>query len=842
MKKNYRKDTTFLKNNIFITEVFSRYYPDHNYEAGKNNLCPLHDDHKPSLEIKKDNKTYKCWGCGKSGDIFNLTAEYYGLDLKHNFKEILRHLNNDFGYTNKTSNKENETNNTSTSLVNEIEKYNCIKNYPIALTNRGITNQILKIMKIGIKDNKYYVFPYYTEKNVLYSIKLVSFDKRHCFYIPKGQSVILYNLQSLNRFDKNKPLIIAEGEKDTLCLISHGFQAVGLPGANLYKTEFNPLFKDFNVVTMLDNDSAGNEGTRKIIKSNIDNYAKNVRIGSIGSLLNKNKADVCDIFQENPEEFKNKINYLIEHSHDIKDIRNIQNTTKKDTNIELNRDKSFIFAIELNNLKRIQKNKFISNYISSRLEEAGEFYKTDNEIYYYFDKTECVLYSIGSDLFSIYLNNKFGLNTSLSPYKYVIQDLRTMASINGIETIIYNTVHYSQDKNIIYLFDNNNHIYKISTENTTKELNGIDGILFLKDKRKDEILINLEKNLTEKEQEYLLNIIFDNPNYSSGELLNNSELSKLEKKELFSYWFYSLFFPELFSSKPILAIIGDKGSGKTLSLKLIKELFFGKNKYELYQLTEKEDDANNYLINNYLVFIDNFDQKTKGRLGWTLDWLATLATGREISKRKLFTDTEQISYNIRCFAAITSRTPDFRRDDISERLLIIDVDKISLGTISETSIHKRLQEHKSNIWKSIIINLQKILKALSFGTDTKSNHRLADFHVFVSTIEKYKNPDSIYKTQIIFDKLSNRQSEFTLLENPLYNVIKEWFELNNEKELEGDAKSISNTLNKINPDLLLTPKSFAYKFKNIQTELNHLFDIRIILKKRIKNYLISKKK
>lgn len=841
MDINCKDIKEFLKNNISITYVFNKYYHG-NYKSGQHNICPLHDDHNPSLEISKDNKRYKCWGCGKTGDIFNLTAEHYGLDIKKDFKKILRNLSKDFGFNNKTSTNSIETNKNPIYLFKEIEKYSNVKEYPEDLTNRGITEETLRNMKVRIKNNNFYVFPYYTKNNELHSIKYISHDKKNTFYSPKGQTTILYNLQSLNKYDKNKPLIIAEGEKDTLCLISQGFQAVGLPGAKLYKKEFDPLFKDFNVIIMLDNDSAGDEGTRKIINSNIYNYAKTVQIGSIRSLLDKNKSDVCDLFQKNPEEFKNNINHLIESSYKAKEIKNIQKKTINYENLNLDENKAFIFATELNDLKRVYKNQIISNYIIHKLKENGEFYKTDNEIYYYFDKIDYVLYIIGSDLFSIYLNDKFGLNSALSSYKYVIQDLRTKTGKHGIKTTIYDTVYYLQDKNIIYLFDNDNHIYKITAENTTKEVNGIDGVLFLKDIRKEKIIIDLEKDLTEQEQEDLLNIIFDNPNYSNNnELSDNAGLSKLEQKELFTYWFYSLFFPELFYSKPILAIVGDKGSGKTLSLKLIRELFYGKNKCVLYQITEKEDDANNYLINNYLVFIDNFDQKIKGRIGWTLDWLATLATGREISKRKLFTDTEQISYNVRCFTAITSRTPDFRRDDISERLLIIDVDKISTGTLSETSIHKKLEEHKSNIWKAVIIKLQEILKALSKGIDTESNHRLADFYVFVSTIEKYKNPDDIYKTEMIFDKLTGRQSEFTLSENPLYNAIKEWFEQNDKDELNGNAKSILDKLNKIDPNLSLNTNSFGQQFKTIRHELNHFFNVSIEKERNKNYYTISQK-
>ena len=34
-------------------------------------LCPLHDDHNPSLELNPERQSFKCWSCGAGGDIFD---------------------------------------------------------------------------------------------------------------------------------------------------------------------------------------------------------------------------------------------------------------------------------------------------------------------------------------------------------------------------------------------------------------------------------------------------------------------------------------------------------------------------------------------------------------------------------------------------------------------------------------------------------------------------------------------------------------------------------------------------------------------------------------------------
>ena len=57
--------------------------------------------------------------------------------------------------------------------------------------------------------------------------------------------------------------------------------------------------------------------------------------------------------------------------------------------------------------------------------------------------------------------------------------------------------------------------------------------------------------------------------------LREEALSRKEQEWLFESWLYAMFFPELFPTRPILAMIGEKGSGKTSVLRRIGQLLFG---------------------------------------------------------------------------------------------------------------------------------------------------------------------------------------------------------------------------------------------------------------------------
>jgi DNA primase len=39
-------------------------------------LCPFHDDHRPSFDVDPRRQRYKCWACGKGGDVISFVQEF----------------------------------------------------------------------------------------------------------------------------------------------------------------------------------------------------------------------------------------------------------------------------------------------------------------------------------------------------------------------------------------------------------------------------------------------------------------------------------------------------------------------------------------------------------------------------------------------------------------------------------------------------------------------------------------------------------------------------------------------------------------------------------------------
>ncbi|MFW6163845.1 MAG: DNA primase, partial [Planctomycetota bacterium] len=65
-----------VKDAADIADVVSRYLPLK--KAGKNlkALCPFHTEKTPSFVVHPDRQFFRCYGCGKSGDVFTFVAEH----------------------------------------------------------------------------------------------------------------------------------------------------------------------------------------------------------------------------------------------------------------------------------------------------------------------------------------------------------------------------------------------------------------------------------------------------------------------------------------------------------------------------------------------------------------------------------------------------------------------------------------------------------------------------------------------------------------------------------------------------------------------------------------------
>jgi DNA primase len=81
-----------LRSRVNIVDVVSRVATLKKAGSRFKGLCPFHNEKSPSFHVNPNMGVYKCFGCGKSGDIITFVRETEGL----NFNEAIEALGQRF--------------------------------------------------------------------------------------------------------------------------------------------------------------------------------------------------------------------------------------------------------------------------------------------------------------------------------------------------------------------------------------------------------------------------------------------------------------------------------------------------------------------------------------------------------------------------------------------------------------------------------------------------------------------------------------------------------------------------------------------------------------------------
>lgn len=274
-------------------------------------LCPFHGEKTPSFTVDESKGFYHCFGCNKSGDVFNFLMEYENLD----FKEALEYLAPLAGINildyNKNYSKRNQeeykqkldllevaTNWFSEQLFEKenqfaleyilnrgfskytVQKFNLgysPKNKDVfsnCLKNKGFTKE--DAIKLGvILDNNYEVF----KGRIIFPIKnkigkIIAFGGRSLGtdmpkYLNSKDTELFhkkFNLYGLNESLKSvknlNKILLVEGYLDVLAMQQTGFASVAPLGTAVSKEQLELLLKlKVPIYICLDGDEAGKKAT-----------------------------------------------------------------------------------------------------------------------------------------------------------------------------------------------------------------------------------------------------------------------------------------------------------------------------------------------------------------------------------------------------------------------------------------------------------------------------------------------------------------------------------------------------------------------------------------------------
>jgi len=406
----------------------------------------------------------------------------------------------------------------------------------------------------------------------------------------------------------------------------------------------------------------------------------------------------------------------------------------------------------------LERRELAGKSLLAWLDENGGFLQAEEtEALYYFHRGSRRLYNLESDLWACWLYTLTGANPAGTDYSYLHADCRTAALQASKQRVVRVAAWDSQTRVLrVSRFDGT--VFVLDGETIQEESNG-DNALFIDDP-------DCKPYSPDFTTEGFLRFQTDGiPHWSTN---NDDRLNRMYGLA-YRAWIVSTFFPELCPTKPLLCLQGEKGSGKSMLLRSMLQLFFGPLS-NLSGVPEKADGFTAAASSSHILILDNLDDFVP----WIRDKLARLSTGAVDEYRKLYTSNELGRVRYRCWLGFTARTPDtLRRDDLADRLLLLPLSRIEEGRRAEREFLDEVHDQRNIWWGDLLKTLNNVVAAIRRDELPEgSKLRMADWESLGRLFACTEDNEDLWEEFIC--SLKQGQAGFLLDENPIYEALQIW--------------------------------------------------------------------
>ena len=70
-----------IKDKANIVDIISEYVDLNNNGSSYKSCCPFHNENTPSFVVSENKQIYKCFGCGRSGDVIKFIQDIENVDF-----------------------------------------------------------------------------------------------------------------------------------------------------------------------------------------------------------------------------------------------------------------------------------------------------------------------------------------------------------------------------------------------------------------------------------------------------------------------------------------------------------------------------------------------------------------------------------------------------------------------------------------------------------------------------------------------------------------------------------------------------------------------------------------
>jgi hypothetical protein len=272
------------------------------------------------------------------------------------------------------------------------------------------------------------------------------------------------------------------------------------------------------------------------------------------------------------------------------------------------------------------RKRLVTKLVIGDMVRRGEFIHTEDGRYWYLHSNAGRPVQLGkrSDQLDALLDSAYGLNQHDGYQPYVINHLVSYTISKGRKATSSTLSHF--DGESLLLHSGRQDVYRITKDSITRHPDGQFGVLFPWRPPAEEV-ITLGEPIADDWSEWMFEGWFDN-------LL---DFTPEEAKILIRIWLLFILFRDAAVSRPILALLGQQGSGKSTLFHIIYTLFYGKNK-SLNAISNPED-FDFLTASDPLVVFDNVDTWSTwlpDRLAWLSEsYTLTVTLSRSSDKQYL---------------------------------------------------------------------------------------------------------------------------------------------------------------------------------------------------------------
>lgn len=412
-----------------------------------------------------------------------------------------------------------------------------------------------------------------------------------------------------------------------------------------------------------------------------------------------------------------------------------------------------------------EKRAYISQIVREHLAKIGQFiHCVDDSLWYVREDTGRPIPIVQrNESLYVLLETLFGINATESEANYIVHSLIAYTSELTPTGTVGSLSYYDTDGDTLFLHTGRRDVLKVTGSKIETVINGYQGIVFPWSGTA-ELLQPTYAALKEPWYETMF-----------GDCLNNLVgLPRESAMALLRAWVVMLVLRNAVVSRPILALFGQPGAGKSTLFRRIYVFLYGRSKsLNAVSTVEDFDFATSA---DPLVVLDNVDTWER----WLPDRLALAAASSDLTRRKLYTNSEVVTVKRQALLGITAHNPKFGREDVTDRLVLLTFERLQ-SFKPETDILATIYDKRNAMWGAILKEVQQVLGTPYPDPEEVPQFRVEDFARFGYWVTKALGVSEEFRKAI--NSMRIEQRKFSLEEDHiLIDAIETWLKKCSDRE------------------------------------------------------------